>query len=144
MGRPVDIETARLRRETLREWVAAWKREGKTQKDFAHKIGRSPAQLSHWLTARNPMDYETARSIEISLNKPPGSMDGMAVNEPDGAPISSGNLLVLEAPAHDALTQSMIALMTELPTEGKRAVLRAAYLAADHFQTSKREKASGE
>jgi len=48
----------------------------------AQRIGKSPAQLSQWLSGYRSIDEESARDIEARARKPRGWMDTIIASEP--------------------------------------------------------------
>ncbi len=54
------------------------KRLGVKQAELARRVGRTPAQINHWFSGRNPMDSDSARLLETGLGLDAGSLDQAA------------------------------------------------------------------
>jgi SOS-response transcriptional repressor LexA len=57
-------------------------RAGGNQSVFARMIGKSPAQVNHWLSRIKPIGEKVARDLEIAFKLPRGWLDGESDAEP--------------------------------------------------------------
>lgn len=81
MGREVDPYIAAVRNDRLKAEMARLK---VSQAELARRVQRTPAQINHWFSGRNPMDSDSARLLERGLSLDAGALDA---DEP-GSPAS--------------------------------------------------------
>lgn len=107
-GRYVATATIECMKEVRRQRLEKLLKErfGGSQKELAVAIGRSPAQISQWLSRFRNISEDSARAVEVALQLPLGWMDVDNADNPlrtDSRPRHGESVSLLNNPDYPAI-----------------------------------------
>ena len=117
------------------------------KKAFAQKIGRSPAQLSQWVSGHRAIGDAGARIIETALNLPQGYFDDNFVQSATdlyaAEPVAQPYAAVVKIPKKtDPLIAEVISIMENTDATGRAMALAAIKVALSGYKPAKANPAS--